>query len=147
MRNAFFRYSAILFFAWSFASCSYLDRLRIEKDGRYYQQGSEFPSDGRILSTRHTPDTSSGTIVGFVFERDSGKPFPWANVNVGRTQLGSLTDTLGYFLISGVPPGVYRVTCSFFAYRSAAIESVTVRDRDILTLVFHLAAERAIIAP
>ena len=88
-------------------------------------------------------------LTGRVRDAKSGEPLPGANVVMRDMQAGASTDRNGYFVLSSLPPGPYRVRISYLGYaptdttltaggRSAAIalspqpldvEGVVVDDR------------------
>ncbi|CUT08559.1 CarboxypepD_reg-like domain-containing protein [Candidatus Kryptonium thompsonii] len=59
---------------------------------------------------------TQGKIKGYVFDSETRKPLPNANVYVENLALGSATDQKGYFEINNVPAGRINVVASFIGY-------------------------------
>ncbi len=71
-------------------------------------------------------------IRGFVYEKSSGEPVMFANVQLKGTKYGATTDVNGYFNINKLPAGTYNLMVSFIGYDSASVK-VTVKDKEIIT--------------
>ncbi|MCD6166752.1 TonB-dependent receptor [bacterium] len=69
---------------------------------------------------------TTGKIVGYVTDADSGEPLPGANVIIEGTTMGAATDLEGYYIILNVPPGVYTLVASMIGYQRMRIENVRV---------------------
>lgn len=67
-------------------------------------------------------------IVGRVVDDSSGQAPRWANVIVLGTKLGTYTDTLGIFTLTGVPVGRTRLDVCAFCYTGARAEVEVPRD-------------------
>jgi len=67
------------------------------------------------------------SIVGVV--NDGKTPLQGANVVVEGTELGSVSDNVGSYVVINVPAGTYDVTASFIGY-SSVTKSVVVGDED-----------------
>jgi hypothetical protein len=80
------------------------------------------------------PPTSgpTGTIAGTVRSFDS-TGVAYANVMVEATRLGAQTDSVGRFLIRGVPPGRATVIAQAIGYDTGR-DTVTVRPGEVATL-------------
>ena len=59
---------------------------------------------------------AQGKVKGYVFDSETNKPLPGANVYVENLTIGSATDQNGYFEISYVPAGKIDVIASFIGY-------------------------------
>jgi len=59
---------------------------------------------------------STTDINGFIRDKESGEPLPYANVYLKDTQLGAATDVHGYYVISGIPTGEYTIVVSFSGF-------------------------------
>lgn len=73
----------------------------------------------------------TGTIRGFVYDKETGEPIIFTNVFLKGTQIGSSTDVNGYFSISKVPPGEYALTVSALGYQETS-QTVTIKAGQIL---------------
>ena len=58
----------------------------------------------------------TGSIRGFVYQKDSGEPEPFVNVFLDGGKYGASTDVNGYFLISKVPLGKYTLGIKSVGY-------------------------------
>jgi len=75
------------------------------------------------------------SIVGVV--NDGKTPLQGANVVVVGTELGSVADNVGSYVVINVPPGTYDVTASFIGY-SSMTKSVVVGDKEDAVVDFDL---------
>jgi len=69
---------------------------------------------------------TTGKIVGYVTDADSGEPLPGANVIIEGTAMGAATDLEGYYVILNVPPGTYTLVASMIGYQKVKIKDVQV---------------------
>ena len=67
-----------------------------------------------------------GAITGKVSDARTGHALPFATVTVLGAQKGSLTDSEGQFLVTGVPPGTYEVRVQFLGYEGKSQTGVVV---------------------
>ncbi len=74
----------------------------------------------------------SGKIRGFVFEKSTDQPVPFANVALQGTKLGAVANDDGYFVINSVKAGTYKLTVSFLGYETSTLD-VTVKAGQIVT--------------
>ncbi len=58
----------------------------------------------------------SGTVRGFVYDADSGEPVSFASVYLEGTTMGTATDLDGFYSISKVEGGDYKLICTFIGY-------------------------------
>jgi len=58
-----------------------------------------------------------GGISGVVKDVYTNQPIPFVNVMVFQTNIGTITDTLGRFEFSGLPPGFVRLQFSLLGYK------------------------------
>ncbi|MBU1702474.1 MAG: TonB-dependent receptor [Candidatus Eisenbacteria bacterium] len=73
----------------------------------------------------------TGQIAGTVFDNETGKPLPYANVVAVGTGRGAVSQADGSFLINGVPPGPQEVRASYIGYTLMSIEVVVEVDRTV----------------
>jgi len=77
----------------------------------------------------------SATIRGFVSDRYDGQTLQGVNVYVeqdGRLVAGTATDVNGFYVISGLNPGSYRLMASFIGYIAYA-DTLEVRAGHVIT--------------
>ena len=69
---------------------------------------------------------TTGKISGNVTDQETGEPIVGANVIIEGTYLGASADLEGYYSISNIPPGEYRVIFSAVGYQKIIVEKVRV---------------------
>ena len=79
----------------------------------------------------------SGTIRGFVYDKESAEPIIFCNVSLEGTTLGAPTDVNGYFSIPNVPAGDYKIIITYLGYDSLQ-ENIHLNAGKILTKKFEL---------
>lgn len=60
----------------------------------------------------------NGTIRGNVYEKETGNPIVYCNVQLEGTKLGATTDLDGFYVISNVPPGEYKLVATYIGFDS-----------------------------
>lgn len=76
--------------------------------------------------------SQTGTVRGFVYDKETGEPILFTNVLLKGTTYGVATDVNGYYSITNVPPGNYKLITTSIGYDSAIVD-ITVRTAEILT--------------
>ena len=71
------------------------------------------------------------TVAGIVTDQSDGMPLPGVNVFLSGTLLGTVTDSLGQFVIESVPLGPYQLVASMIGYEA------TVRQIEITKPEFY----------
>lgn len=74
---------------------------------------------------------STGTVRGFVYDRENGEPMIFTNVFLKNTTFGASTDVNGYYSISRIPPGDYTLMVTSVGYDTASVD-ITIKRGDIL---------------
>jgi len=69
---------------------------------------------------------TTGIISGMVTDSATGEKLASVNVIVKGTNLTTVTDENGYYVITNVPPGEYKVTASLVGYADAQVGKVSV---------------------
>lgn len=87
-----------------------------------------------LIFTIHLFSGTTGKIVGYITDAETGEPVVGANVIVEGTVLGAATDIKGYYAILGVLPGTYTVTISVIGYEKVTIQNVVVKI-DLTTML------------
>lgn len=75
--------------------------------------------------------SQTGTIRGNVLDKDSGEPIIFGTVRLDGTTIGTNTDVEGFFSLSKVPVGSYKLVASYVGYDSTVVE-ITVREGQIV---------------
>ncbi|MBL7952992.1 MAG: carboxypeptidase-like regulatory domain-containing protein [Flavobacteriales bacterium] len=79
----------------------------------------------------------TGTIRGFVYDKQTGEPIIFTNVVLKGTTTGAATDVNGYYSISKVAPGNYTLEVTYLGYDTAH-KTVTVLKDQIITEKLYL---------
>ena len=78
---------------------------------------------------------TNGIVKGFVYDKASGEPVPFSNVYFKGTTIGANTDLNGFFTITRIPPGTYKLLVTNLDFDTIT-ESITIKAGDILTKKF-----------
>ncbi|NLG63479.1 MAG: SusC/RagA family TonB-linked outer membrane protein [Candidatus Cloacimonetes bacterium] len=79
----------------------------------------------------------TGTVTGSVIEQSTTRPLPGAQVVIGETGLGALTDSRGRYQVLNVPAGQHTVRVQIIGYGEAS-QTVTVVAGEAVTADFAL---------
>ncbi len=60
-----------------------------------------------LLAGTSAQEAKTGRILGRVIDAKTGKPIPFAPVQIENSTMGALTDARGEYIIINVPPGKY----------------------------------------
>lgn len=61
----------------------------------------------------------TGTIRGYVYEKESGNPVMFCNVFIDGTQTGATSDINGFYSIAHVPDGEHKIIASYIGFDTA----------------------------
>lgn len=73
----------------------------------------------------------SGTIHGFVREKDTKEPIIMANVWIKGTNIGSTSNMKGYYVLSSLEPGTYEIYFRYIGYKTFIANQFIGKDDDI----------------
>ena len=59
----------------------------------------------------------TGTIRGFVSDKNTGEPIMFCNVTIDGTSHGSQTDLNGMYTLARVPRGEHKIVVTFIGYK------------------------------
>ncbi|MBK8626438.1 MAG: TonB-dependent receptor [Saprospiraceae bacterium] len=62
--------------------------------------------------------SQTGTVRGNIYEKESGEPIIYCNVQLAGTNLGGTTDLDGFFTIPNVPVGEYKLMATYVGFDS-----------------------------
>ena len=79
----------------------------------------------------------TGTVRGFVYEETSGEPAMFSNVVLEGTKIGGVTDANGFFNLSKVPVGQYKLLVTYIGFESKE-EIIEVKADKILDKKYYL---------
>lgn len=71
----------------------------------------------------------TGKVRGFVIDKETDAPIPFANVVVKGTTTGAVANDEGYFILSNVPLGNQVIEISFLGYETITKEVVVTETR------------------
>lgn len=69
-----------------------------------------------------------GNIRGRIEDKDSKRPIIGATIVVTNTTIGVISDTLGYFEILNLKPGVFGITVGYLGYETLQINDINVLE-------------------
>lgn len=75
-----------------------------------------------LLGFTLSAQQNGGIVRGNIYDEESGEPIIYANVLLQGTDLGANTDLDGFFAISNVPAGEYRLVVTYLGYDSLAVD-------------------------
>ena len=82
----------------------------------------------------------TASINGFVRDDASGEPISYANVFLSNSSIGAATNSDGYFVLSGIPSGLYEVNVTMIGY-GVFKEEVNLLNRESVMLEIRLTEE------
>ncbi len=80
-----------------------------------------------------------GSVRGFVYDKGNGEPVIFCNVYLDGTTFGGATDVNGYFNISRVPEGKYKLVVKALSYQDGEVQ-IEIKADQILTERINLEA-------
>lgn len=84
-----------------------------------------------ILTSTAAWAQTTGTVRGFVYDREDGEPVIFTNVILEGTSYGASTDVNGYYSISRVPPGDYTLTVTAVGFDTTRVE-ISLKRGDVI---------------
>lgn len=81
----------------------------------------------------------TGSIRGFVYDKETGEPMMLSNVMLENTQIGTSTDVNGYFVLSRIKTGNYNIKITTLGYETY-IAPIKIEKNKVLALNIHLEA-------
>ena len=79
----------------------------------------------------------NGDIRGFVYDKTTGEPVIYCNVQLTGSEKGATTDLNGFFDIANVKPGAYQLFSTYIGYDTSTAQ-VTLKANQILTQKLYL---------
>lgn len=89
--------------------------------------------------------SQTGTIKGFVYDKESGEPVMFSNVFLKGTTIGIATDVNGYYSITDIPVGKYTLAIANMLYAKYEF-AVEVKANIILSKNIYLKGKTAELA-
>ncbi|MEQ1744698.1 MAG: TonB-dependent receptor [Saprospiraceae bacterium] len=66
--------------------------------------------------------TDKGTVRGNVFDKETAQPLAFARVLVEEASMGTSTDVNGFFSLSEIPVGQYRIKVAYLGYEDQFLD-------------------------
>lgn len=76
-------------------------------------------------------------IRGFVYNKKTGEPVPYANVIINETKIGTTTNADGYYILSKLNAATYNISASALGYDTVSLR-IDLNENKILTRNFFL---------
>lgn len=70
-------------------------------------------------------------VKGRIIERIGKTPVEYVNILIQGTGMGAVTDSLGYFYIDGVSPGIYKLQVSAVGFKSVITPEYILSTKDL----------------
>ncbi len=74
-----------------------------------------------IMGSIHL-NAQNALVRGTVYDKNSGEPISFANVYLENTTKGTTTDLDGFYTLSKIEPGNYRIIATFLGYDTARVD-------------------------
>ena len=68
--------------------------------------------------------SQTGTLRGNVYDTETGEPILYCTIQLAGTTIGTTTDFDGFFTITNIPEGAYRLVATYIGYDSLSQEVV-----------------------
>ncbi|MFH2055752.1 MAG: von Willebrand factor type A domain-containing protein [bacterium] len=81
-----------------------------------------------LLAVSSAQMAETGEIRGRVTDAGTGKPIPYASVVIEGTNIGTVTDTTGAYLLLNVPPGSHNLLVQALGFAEKRVSGLTVTD-------------------
>ncbi|RYY88332.1 MAG: TonB-dependent receptor [Chitinophagaceae bacterium] len=92
-----------------------------------------------LLSTiSFAASAQNATLSGSVLDRNSQKPLAGVTITLQPGGAGTSTDTLGAFVLAGIPAGTYTVTATGVGYTPRSYPNTVLNAGNIQTLAIEL---------
>ena len=88
-----------------------------------------------IITTMVSAQT--GSIRGFVYDKETGEPMMLTNVDLENTLIGTTTDVNGYFVLSKIKTGDYNIKVTLLGYETY-IAPIKIEKNKVLALKIDL---------
>ena len=88
--------------------------------------------------------SQSGTIKGFVYDKETSEPIIFTTILLKGTEMGISTDVNGYYSITQIPEGKYILTVANLAYQKFEYE-FEVKANQILTKNIYLSEDTKVL--
>jgi hypothetical protein len=91
-----------------------------------------------IITFNTFSQENNGTIKGRVFDSKNNQGIPFASVAVWGTTTGTMTDSIGNFIFTGLKPGFIELRASCIGYKSYVSEGIMITNSKTVNLDINL---------
>lgn len=82
-----------------------------------------------FIVSGNTAAQGTGIVRGFVTDSTNGEALAFGNVYINGLNTGTSTNAKGYYLLTSIPAGKYRITYSYVGYQTKTIYVFVVRNK------------------
>jgi len=86
----------------------------------------------------------TGSINGYLHDKATGEPLPYANVMLKNTRFGATSDVHGYYVLNGIPQGKYKLIVSMIGYKHVEKE-IEIHPNGEIRFDFEVAPEAIVL--
>lgn len=83
-------------------------------------------------------------VRGFVYDKASGEPIIFTNVQLENTKYGASTDINGLYSISQVPPGNYNLICTYVGYDTTRV-AISLKAGQVLNQLIYISESNIVL--
>jgi len=91
-----------------------------------------------MLSPDLLAQSATGTMSGEVRDGATKQPLPFVNILVVGSNMGTVTNELGYFSLKNLPPGTYNIKATIIGYQTVVRSDVVVLPKRNATIDMEL---------
>ncbi|MBN2708547.1 MAG: carboxypeptidase regulatory-like domain-containing protein [Calditrichaceae bacterium] len=84
---------------------------------------------------------ATGSIEGYVTDKNTGETLPGVNIIVETTSFGAVSDIEGYYIIPNIPEGTYTIKAEYLGYTTLRVKTVNVAGSYVSRLDLALSAK------
>ena len=71
-------------------------------------------------------NNNNGIIKGEIIDQNTKQALPFVNIVVAGTNIGSVSDTSGLFVLKDIQAGIYQLKVSFVGYQTKVVNDIQV---------------------
>jgi hypothetical protein len=79
----------------------------------------------------------NGTIKGFVYDKADGSPIPYSSIFLVHSGTGVVTDDNGYFALTKLREGTYRIRITYMGYDSLMVD-IDLKKGEVISKKFYI---------
>ncbi|MCI0494329.1 TonB-dependent receptor [candidate division KSB1 bacterium] len=93
-----------------------------------------------LIFSIQTTGAALSKISGYIFDKNTGKPIPDANVIISNTNFGAASRDGGFYFIKGIPQGQYDIVVKVIGYNQETMKSVQIAENTMINFSLTPAA-------